>query len=82
MEQAVSCHVHRDMGALDGDTHISKAAVLQQPDMAQRAFRQRFGGDAAVFAENILFQLAAVDTHPDGNAALAAAIGYGPDSVR
>ena len=50
--------------------------------MAQGALRQRFGGDAAVFAENVLFQRAAVDAYPDGDAVLPAAVGYGPDAVR
>ena len=56
MEHAVGGHVHRDVGALDGDADIIEVAVVQQADVAQGAVHQGLGGDAAVFLQKLPLQ--------------------------
>ena len=63
-EEHVAC-LHRDLIFVE-------ILVLQQLDMVERAFDQRFGAGLAIFFEQVLFEAAGIDADAD-----RAAIGLG-----
>ena len=62
----------KHVARLHRDLVFVEIVILQQLDMVERAFDQRFGAGLAVFFQQVLFQAAGID--PDAN---RAAIGLG-----